>query len=230
MLEREVKMTTKMKNFVAVILFLFVIGSARSILAQTNAIYPYIPGDAILISTFPDTTSFLNGIFPVDQEGMVEFPIEGKVKISRMTQAGLKKYLLKVFKDYLKFPNLYIKPLVRISLLGGFMHPGLYYVDIKNSLWQAVYTAGGTLLEDGIYDMHWQRNGTEQSENIASLFEKGISLEKMGFQSGDQIWTPSPNRRTVWDTIRDVMPILTFTTSIWLMYNTYQRDLILLSR
>ncbi len=219
-----------MNRFVTVFLVLSFFGNVHTLLAQTKQIHPFTPGDAISVSTFPDTTSFLNGIFPIDQEGMAEFPIAGKVKISTMTQDGLKKYLLKEFKDYLKYPNLYIKPLVRISLLGGFMRPGLYYIDIKNSLWQAVYTAGGTLLEEGIYDMRWERNGNEQAGNIASLFEKGVSLEKMGFKSGDQIWTPSPNRRTVWDTIRDVMPILTFTTSIWLMYNTYQRDLIILGR
>ena len=223
-------MIIKMKNLIIVFLVLSFFGNIQKLAAQANPPHPYTPGDAVSISTFPDTTSFLNGIFPVDQEGMAEFPIIGKVKISTMTQKDLKKYLLKEFKDYLKYPNLYIKPLVRISLLGGFMRPGLYYVDIKNSLWQAVHIAGGTLLEDGIYEMRWERNGNEQSGNIASLFEQGISLEKMGFKSGDQIWTPSPNRRTVWDTIRDVMPILTFTTSIWLMYNSYQRDLILLSR
>ena len=32
----------------------------------------------------------------------------------------------------------------------------------------------------------------------------GMSLRSMGFKSGDQIWTPSPGDRTVWDTIRDI--------------------------
>ncbi len=223
-------MKIKIISFIAALLLISVSGIFEKLPAQTKKVRPFTPGDAVSISTFPDTSSFLNGVFPIDQNGLAEFPIAGKVKISTMTIDGLKQYLLKEFKDYLKYPNLYIKPLVRISLLGGFLRPGLYYVDIKNSLWQAVYTAGGTLLEDGIYDMRWERDGNEQTDNIAGLFEKGISLEKMGFKSGDQIWTPSPNRRTIWDAVRDVMPILTFTTSIWLMYNTYQRDLILLSR
>ncbi len=223
-------MENKMKRFLMGLFVFYVAGFLNDVSAQKIKAHPFTPGDAISISTFPDTSSFLNGVFPIDQDGMVEFPIAGKVKISTMTIDGLKRYLQTEFKDYLKYPNLYIKPLVRISLLGGFQRPGLYYIDIKNSLWQAVHTAGGTLLEDGIYDMHWERDGDEQSNHIVAFFERGISLERMGFHSGDQIWTPSPDRRTIWDTIRDVMPILTFTTSIWLMYNTYQRDLILLNR
>ena len=223
-------MKIKMIGFLVTLLMFSISGILDELPAQNIKVHPFTPGDAVSISTFPDTSSFLNGVFPIDQDGMAEFPIAGKVKISTMSIDGLKQYLLKEFKDYLKYPNLYIKPLVRISLLGGFQRPGLYYIDIKNSLWQAVHTAGGTLLEDGIYDMHWERDGNEQANNIAGLFEKGTSLERMGFKSGDQIWTPSPDRRTIWDTIGYMMPILTFTTSIWLMYNTYQRDLILLSR
>lgn len=190
--------------------------------------FPFKAGDAVLISTFPDTTNFLNGIFPIDDRGYTELPIVGKVKVSELRMSEFQEFLRSKFKAYLRYPDLYVKPMVRISLLGGFLKPGLYYVDINYSLWEAVNLAGGTLLEEGIYDMRWERGRDKQVKDLTRLFESGVSLRRMGFHSGDQIWTPSPARRTIWDTVRDVMPILTFATTIWIVYNTYQRDLVLL--
>ena len=190
--------------------------------------YPFKPGDGLMISTMPDTSSILNGIYPIDDRGFVELPIIGKVQVSKLTVPQLVSFLKKHYESYLRFPNVYVKPLVRVSLLGGFTRPGLYYVDINSSLWDLVYLAGGTLTEDGIYEMHWQRGEDDKAGDLTRFFENGVSLKKMGFQSGDILWTPSPTRRTFWDTVRDVMPILTFATTIWAIYNTYQRDVLIL--
>jgi len=189
---------------------------------------PFRAGDGIQISAFPDTGSFLNGIFPIDERGFAEFPIYGKVKVTEMTMTELQTYLLGNYRPYLRYPTLYIKPVIRISLLGGFVRPGLYYVDFNNSLWDVVQLAGGTIRENGIYEMHWERDHDKQLNDLTMAFESGRSLIKMGFKSGDQIWTPSPDARNFWDIIRDVMPVLTFSTTIWLLYQTYQRDRLVL--
>ncbi len=196
-------------------------------LAQTDTTYPFKPGDGIQISTFPDST-FLSRVFPIDDRGYAEFPIVGEIDVSKMTEQELVDFIKSTYTNYLRHPNVRVKPVVRISMLGGFMRPGLYYVDINSSLWEAVHLAGGTLLEDGIYEMRWERNHDDVVDDTAPVFERGISLRELGFKSGDQIWTPSPAARTFWDTIRDVMPILTFSTTLWAIYNTYQRDAILL--
>ncbi|HHM02390.1 MAG TPA: hypothetical protein ENJ15_05200 [Caldithrix abyssi] len=194
----------------------------------TGASKTFHPGDGIYVSTFPDSNSFLNQVFPIDDRGYAEFPIVGKVKVTDMSTRDLSEYLKKTFKIYLKYPNVYVKPMVRVSVLGGFLKPGLYYVDINSSLWDVIYMAGGTVLEDGIEEMKWQRLHDEPDDDVTPYFEQGTSLRAMGFKSGDQIWTPSPDARTIWDAIRDVMPILTFTATVWTLYNTYQRDQILL--
>ena len=190
--------------------------------------FPFTPGDGLYISTFPDTASFLNGTFSIDDRGYAELPIVGKIKVTTMTINDLIEFLKANYESYLKFPNFYVKPVVRISLLGGFVRPGLYYVDINSSLWDVVHTAGGTLTEDGVYQMKWQRDKKNMTSHFVEFYEKGISLKRIGFKSGDILWTPSPTRRTFWDSVRDVMPILTFATTIWAIYNTYQRDIILL--
>ena len=188
---------------------------------------PFKAGDGVLISTFPDTTSFIHGIYAIDDQGYIELPITGKIKITSMSIDDLKKYIQTNFRSYLRSSSgVYVKPLVRISLLGGFQRPGLYYVDYNSSLWEAIRLVGGPVNEEGIYKMHWQRDGEEKGDDLTSLFEKGISLKKMGFKSGDQIWTPSPDARTFWTTLSDIMPLLTFMTTLAYLYLTYQRDMI----
>jgi protein involved in polysaccharide export with SLBB domain len=234
----------KMNIRYLIMTFVFLLLVAAKSFAKTNSVlftnfiqsqspqttYPFKASDAILVDVFPDTSSFLNRTFQIDDRGYAEFPLAGKVKVSEMTEKQLIGFIRTTYKIYLRYPNVYVKPVVRISLLGGFTRPGLYYVDINSSLWEAVFEAGGTVVEDGIYEMHWQRNEDDESEDVTQLFETGTSLRAMGFKSGDQVWTPLPGARTIWDTFGDILPVLTFATSIWLMYNTYQRDQILLTR
>ncbi|NOG46185.1 MAG: polysaccharide biosynthesis/export family protein [Calditrichaeota bacterium] len=223
------------------ILFLFLVNSSLFAKSKalsgyiiqpqsTNSSTPFKASDGILVDVFPDSNSFLNRVFQIDDRGYAEFPLAGKVNVARMSEKQLIDFIRKTYKIWMKWPNVYVKPVVRVSLLGGFTKPGLYYVDINSSLWDIVLEAGGPLKEDGVYEMHWQRNEDDETEDITKLFESGTSLRAMGFKSGDQIWTPSPDARTIWDTFGDILPVLTFATSIWLMYNTYQRDQIILAR
>ena len=197
---------------------------------QVSGGFPFRASDGVFVSTFPDSNSFINRIFPIDDKGFAEFPIVGKVNVSKMSEKQLVDFIKITFKNYLRYPNVYVKPMARISMLGGFQRPGLYYVDINSSLWDAVYNAGGTILEDGIYEMHWQRNEEDRTNEISKLFESGISLRAVGFKSGDQIWTPSPDVRTVWDAVGNVITILSFVATVFVIYNTYRRDTILLAR
>ncbi len=226
------------KYFSAVLIVFFSLTAIQFAMGQTAAEvpkddpnwaeFPFTPGDGLFISTFPDTASFLNGVFAIDDRGYAELPIVGKIHVSQMTPKDLRTFLKKNFESYLKFPNFYVKPVVRVSLLGGFVRPGLYYVDINSSLWDIVHLAGGTLTEDGIKELRWQHGNKEITKHIVDFYEKGVSLRNMGFKSGDIFWTPSPTRPTFWDHVRDVLPVLSFATTLWAIYNTYQRDILIL--
>jgi len=190
---------------------------------QSNESYPFVPGDAISISTFPDTASFLNNMFAIDDVGMVEFPIVGKVKITGMTVTQLQEYLKAQFKAYLRYPNIIVKPMIRISILGGVPRPGLYYVDEQNSLWEVMKMAGGTRLEEGLADLRWERSHDEVIDDLIPYFQSGISLRQMGFKSGDQLWTPSERPKTFAEVFSgQIIPLITFATTMFLLYWNYQ--------
>ncbi len=184
---------------------------------------PFVPGDAVLISTFPDTTSFLNNIFPISDRGYVELPILGKVKIVGMTEAEFKQFLKENFQDYLRYPYIYVKPMIRVSVLGGVFRPNFYWVDPDQSLWEVLYMAGGTIDEDGLKQMRWERDGKVVEENLIPYLQNGTSLRAMGFRSGDQIWVRTPTKPTFMEQLLRYTPLVTMAVTITTLWLTYQR-------
>jgi protein involved in polysaccharide export with SLBB domain len=193
--------------------------------SQVTSTYPFKPGDGLQINTFPDTTSFLHRTFPIDDQGYIELPLEGKVKVSQMKIEDLQTFIREKFKAYLRTPNVVVKPMIRVTMLGGFIRPGLYYADVNSSLWEVIRMGGGTTTEDGIYELKWERDKDEQKD-VFSYFERGVSLRQMGFRSGDQLYTPSETR-TFWETFGNVTAVVGFGMSIYMLYYSYQRDIYL---
>jgi len=189
---------------------------------------PFVAGDGILIDAFPDTASFLNRSFPIDYNGMVDFPLIGKVKVTDMTIEQLETFIKTQFKSYLRYPNIKVKPVIRVSILGGVSRPGLYYVDYQNSLWEVIRMAGGTTLESGLKELHWERNRDEVTGDLIPYIQKGISLKDMGFRSGDQLWTPLVPPQTFFQfTTANILPLASFITSLLFFYITYQQTVTL---
>lgn len=194
----------------------------------SNTAISFKAGDGLYIGTLPDTLSFFNRVISIDDMGYAEFPIIGRVNVTQMSTKELTDFVKNNFQQYLRSPNVYVKPMLRASILGGVVNPGLYYFDYHQSLWDIIQTAGGTTFEDGLKEMIWERNRDEVVDDLIPYFQKGISLKNMGFKSGDQLWTPSTNE-TFWDTFStDVIPILSFAVTIFTVYITYQQQQILI--
>lgn len=186
----------------------------------------FSPGDGVSISTYPDTTFFLNGVFPIDDGGYVELPIYGKVRITQMTEADFTNYLLDKYKDYLRFPNIQVKPMIRLSVLGGVRKPGFYYFDNDYSLWEVMKLVGGTLDEDGLKQMRWKRDGDNVQEDLIPYIQSGVALKNISFRSGDQIWVRSPNKPGFFAKTRNVLNFVGALAGFFTLYITYQRYVI----
>jgi len=198
-------------------------------LAQVTSAFPFKPGDGVQINTFPDTSSFLHRTFPIDDQGYIELPLAGKVKVSQMRTEDLQTFIREKLKAYLRTPNVTVKPMIRVTMLGGFNRPGLYYVDENRSLWEVIRMGGGMRTEDGIYELKWERDKDEQRD-IVSYFERGVSLRQMGFRSGDQLYTPVEGGRTFLEIFREFMPIIALGMTVTTFYISYQRDIYLIQQ
>lgn len=185
----------------------------------------FVPGDAVFISAFPDTGIFLNGVFPIDDRGYVELPIYGKAKISHMSREQFVNFLRENFRDYLRYPHLYIKPLIRVSVLGGVPAPGFYYFDPDRSFWELMYEVRGTTDEDGLKEIRWKRSGKVVQGDMIPDLQSGISLRKMGFRSGDQIWVKTPGKPGFVERFSRYFTFVTAGATVFTLYLTYLRFL-----
>jgi polysaccharide export outer membrane protein len=185
------------------------------------------PGEAIRIYAFPDTSSFVNGFYPVDGKGRIYLPIIGKMDVSGMSEKTLVDTLKAQYINYLRFPNLQVRRLIRISLLGGFQRPGLYYIDPDYSLWDAVCQTGGTTREDGLLRMTWERDRKVVTHDIIPLYQSGQPLSSVGFRSGDQLCTPVDPKNNWWNlVVKDailstIFPIISTSASLYVSYLAY---------
>lgn len=190
-------------------------------------VYPmpyFYPGDAIKITVYPDSGLFLNNFYIIDQNGYVDLPVLGLVSIKSKTHDEFIDFLKKQYSDYLRYPNINVASYVRVSLFGGFSKPGMYWIEPRYSVWEAIQYAGGIEREDGLKKVRWERDGLIVSNNIIKDFQSGTSLAAMGFKSGDQICvTPRPKMR-FWEAFRqDVIPIISFSfTAMSTAFTAYQ--------
>jgi protein involved in polysaccharide export with SLBB domain len=173
------------------------------------------PGNAVRITVYPDSTHFLNGVYPIDDRGCIRLPIAGLVHIVSSSEEQLLEYLKEVFVDYLRYPTLIVTPLIRLSLLGGFYSPGLYWIDPRASLWEAVARGGGVEREDGIKKLRWERDRELVVQDLVPIYQSGKSLLSIGFRSGDQLWVTSRPRVTGWERFRtEYLPLLTTLATV----------------
>ncbi len=181
------------------------------------------PGDAISVDARPDSTAFLNGVYVIDDNGKIRLPLKGEVDLTKISEAELQKELLDFYKNYLMFQNLTIEPRIRIGLVGGFIRPGLYYVNPHSSFWEVLALAGGPT-ERKLLEKSYLRRGEHRIRfNIYEELKKAPNIMAMGLQSGDIIEIQSPTERSLLERAATiVIPIVTSMTSLLSLYFSYQ--------
>jgi protein involved in polysaccharide export with SLBB domain len=181
-------------------------------------------GDGLKISLPLDTASFLNGVYPIDDNGNIFLPVVGELNVVSMYPGDFCSYLKKTFEQYIHYPEIQVTPLIRVTLLGGFSRPGMYYIEPERSVWDLLSMAGGTVHEKGIKKMLWERDRKVIQKDLIPVLQSGKSLRLIGFQSGDQIWTPTENRSFRETFVRELLPIATFLLSLYVGVMTIRND------
>ena len=74
-----------------------------------NYRYEYILGSSDSISINLTDTDDLDGIYKIDQEGMIDLPFIGKIKLSELTLNESQNLLIQIIKGFYKNPDLQIK-------------------------------------------------------------------------------------------------------------------------
>ena len=139
-------------------------------------------------------------------------------------------FLNSAYLQFLRYPTIQVQPLMRVSLLGGFVRPGLYYIPSSASLWDVVALAGGPQREDGMKKLAWERDGIVVNGSLLPIIQSGASLSTLGVRSGDLIRARQAPKRDGWEIFTTVvLPIIGVAVSavstsatLYYVYETYR--------
>ena len=165
---------------------------------SAKALTVFQPGDAVRIQVWElyqenERNIDLGGDYPIHPEGNIIMPLIGEVRVKDLTVYEVQQVLEEKLSQYLRNPHIYVQPLIRVTMQGAFNRPGSYRIPPTSSFWDLVAKAGGPGRDCDLRRMWVERGGEISLKNILNSFEKGMSLEEMGIESGDQII--APNRR-----------------------------------
>jgi polysaccharide export outer membrane protein len=130
--------------------------------------------------------------FVVDQEGLVQFPYVGHLKLAGLTQAQARRLLTEKLTRYLKNPDLTLRVQAfrskRIYVDGEVKTPGIQSIDdIAMTLPEALSRAGGVLQTGDQSRVEVSRAGTTYNVNLPELMKRGGNPASILLQNGDTV-------------------------------------------
>lgn len=130
--------------------------------------------------------------FVVDQDGMIQFPYAGAIKVAGMTQEQARNTLTKKLAHYIRNPKITLRVQSyrskRVYIDGEVKNPGLQPInDIPMTLMEALNRAGGMLPTADQSQIMITRSGTSYHINLPQLVQKGVNPNSIMLSSGDVV-------------------------------------------
>ncbi len=134
--------------------------------------------------------------FEVDQQGMLEFPYAGKLKVGGLTPAEVHALLAQRLAHYLKQPRLSVRVLhyrsKRVYVDGEVKAPGVQPInDIAMTLTEAINRAGGMNPVADQSRIMVSRDGRSYQINLPQLVQRGVNPASVVLMHGDVVRVPS---------------------------------------
>jgi polysaccharide export outer membrane protein len=128
--------------------------------------------------------------FVVDQDGMVQFPYAGRLKLAGMTEDQARNLLTTKLAHYIRKPKVTLRVQSyrskRIYVDGEVKTPGLLAInDIPMTLMEALNRAGGMLPTADQSQISLIREGTSYRINLPQLVQKGVNPASIMLTNGD---------------------------------------------
>lgn len=221
-----VSVISKVMIFLAVLVWVQepVLSQTRKEFRWTNSaktLTIFQPGDAVRIQVWElyqgqdnDRDLNLGGDYPINPEGNIIMPLIGEIRVKDLTEYEVRQAVEEKLSQYLRNPYIYVEPLIRITMQGAFNKPGSYRVPPTSSFWDLVSKAGGPGKNCDLANVWVERGGEITIKDILNSFEKGMSLEEIGIESGDQVIAPV---RREWS-LSVMLNMINLATSFVLLY------------
>ena len=165
------------------------------------------PGDTVLVAVYghPELSiapyagplsqgGRLSGLV-IDNDGSIQFPLIGSVKVSGRTSDELRKLLEEQLIVYVKEPRVTVQVVftgsIRYHLLGQFTEPGLKYSDRPVRLLEALSLGGSVMLDKASLSTAYVARGKRRLPvDFRRLLLEGDMRQNIKLRSGDVILVP----------------------------------------
>ena len=130
--------------------------------------------------------------FEVDQQGMLDFPYAGKLKVAGLTSSELHQQLTAQLARYLRNPKLSVRVLAyrskRVYVDGEVKQPGVQAInDLPMTLTEAINRAGGMNPTADQSRIIIHRDGKSYPINLPQLVQRGVNPASIMLSSGDVV-------------------------------------------
>jgi protein involved in polysaccharide export with SLBB domain len=142
------------------------------------------PGDKVRLKIYREPD--LSGEFTVPEDGTVDFPKIGSVKVNRMSTDSLRALLVAQYAHSLRDPAIEVMVLRRVNVTGAVRNPGFYYADPTVTVQGAIALAGGVTPEGNRNKVELVRGSRRTDISLTNA----ASLAKSPIQSGDEVNAP----------------------------------------
>ena len=130
--------------------------------------------------------------FEIDQQGMLDFPYAGKLKLAGLTSVEAHGQLIRRLSHYLKNPKVTLRVLTyrskRVYVDGEVKQPGVQAInDLPMTLTEAVNRAGGVTPMADQSRIMVSREGKTYQVNMPQMVQRGVNPSAIMLASGDVV-------------------------------------------
>jgi polysaccharide export outer membrane protein len=130
--------------------------------------------------------------FEIDQQGMLDFPYAGKLKVAGLTPVEAHEQLIRSLSHYLKNPKVTLRVLTyrskRVYVDGEVKQPGVQAInDLPMTLTEAINRAGGVTPMADQSRIMVSREGKTYQVNMPQMVQRGVNPSAIMLASGDVV-------------------------------------------
>ncbi len=156
------------------------------------------PGDEVEITVYRQ--SDLNRKLQIPPDGRIFYPLVGEIPVAGLSVTRLRDTITEGLAQYIKDPQVSVAVTAlrseRVFVLGEVQRPGVFTLESRMSVVEAVTRAGGFTLDAKWTEVLLIRNMQERAQVVAVLnlkeaLKEGDVSQNISLQNGDVLYIPS---------------------------------------
>jgi hypothetical protein len=171
-------------------------------------------GDQLFVTVTSD--SAMSGQRTVGPGRLLKLGSLPDIPMRGVLRSEVEQYLTEQVGRYIKDPQVKVRPLIRLTFMGGIRQPGFYQMDADLMISDALMQAGGIGNNTDLKRSKILRGDEElmDGETFAKAVTEGVSLDQLNLRAGDVIEVGSLDTKDWFTTLRTfaVIPALIIST------------------